>query len=324
MLDIGDIFRTFAGRVQKLKNLLFFAPSSIIIEPTNACNLSCRICAASEMLVRNDSGRGFMDYKLFEEILKKIKRPDQKIHLYFRGEPLLHPEIISFIAESSRHGFFTTISTNSLLMNEEMCERLISSGLDRLQINYDNILEEDYPMIRGIDEADTVLRNIMMIQEMKTKLHSEKPELIIKAVNPGHKPGMIRKYMEFLKLKGIKGKACITGYFVWPGTLPLDEFEINWLPAPRVCPIFNQGAAVTFDGRVLACSYDYMEASFIGNILDFKSLNSVYSDPGYKNFRKKILLKKYNELAPCKSCLMPMTPIAYKEFELGGLDKPDA
>ena len=62
-------------------------PSVILIENTNCCNARCIMCPR-DTLTRK---RGFMEFGLFEKIMKELSGANRKpvIHLHGFGEPLL-------------------------------------------------------------------------------------------------------------------------------------------------------------------------------------------------------------------------------------------
>ncbi len=53
-----------------------------------------------------------------------------------RGEPLLHKEIDKIVYYAKKKGLIDVyFNANALLLNEEMCKRLIDSRLDRISIS---------------------------------------------------------------------------------------------------------------------------------------------------------------------------------------------
>jgi hypothetical protein len=94
MLNIGDTKTKFLLGLAKTP-LVFYPhykyhlplPTVLMIENTNLCNADCVICPR-ETLSRK---RGFMDFGLFEKIIKEASSESHKpvTHLHGFGEPLL-------------------------------------------------------------------------------------------------------------------------------------------------------------------------------------------------------------------------------------------
>ncbi|HAR63658.1 MAG: radical SAM protein [Candidatus Margulisiibacteriota bacterium] len=100
----------------------------IYIEITNVCNLSCDFCPKTNRKPK------FMDRDLFERILYQIKgRPT---HLYFHvmGEPLLHPELSTFLNLAHKYGYPVNLNTNGILI-DSIAESIVFEPALR-QVNF--------------------------------------------------------------------------------------------------------------------------------------------------------------------------------------------
>ncbi|MFQ5845978.1 MAG: radical SAM protein, partial [Planctomycetota bacterium] len=90
-------------------------------EVTNACNLRCVICPVNRGMKRP---RARQDLASFVRFLDR--NPGLEFVLLFQwGEPLLVRELPEMIAEASRRGVATLITTNGTLLSEEWCRRLL-------------------------------------------------------------------------------------------------------------------------------------------------------------------------------------------------------
>lgn len=309
-------FKNILKKFEKIYDYYFFKSKNIIIEPTNKCNLACSVCYKSLASI-NSNASGLMEYELFEDILKKAQTTIKSVFLYFRGEFLLHPDIIRFIELCKSYKYGVCVATNGLLLNEEIIKKIILAGLDKIIINYDAISNNDYEIIRGIKKSDIVLNNIVKFNKIKRSLNSPYPNITIKSLNLGHKPGLIHGYVKRLDELGLKGEVCISDYFPWPDMKLLSKFKVRLFPRPRVCPMYYQGLTITYNGNVLPCSYDYMEKYSLGNIRNYNSILNIYKSKGYKDFRRLLLFKKYQTATPCKECLIPIMAI-YENYHIIG------
>lgn len=86
----------------------------VYIEITNICNLKCSFC-----LPHNRESR-FMSIEEFKIILEKIRPFTDYIYLHVKGEPLMHPEIDSFVKYAFDCGFKINLTTNATLLKEHL------------------------------------------------------------------------------------------------------------------------------------------------------------------------------------------------------------
>ena len=76
--------------------------TSLIIEPTNTCNLRCSFCFVTEGMSREE---GFMDLALFKKVIDDTPELEH-LCMHNWGEPLLHKEI--FENEARNYGLKVT------------------------------------------------------------------------------------------------------------------------------------------------------------------------------------------------------------------------
>ncbi len=94
---------------------------SVIVKPTNRCNLACKYCYA-------ESGEGeMMSYETLENMISKLQRTYDGIeYIWHGGEPLLmgidfYEKVIEIEKreKSSNQWIINTVQTNGTLMNQE-------------------------------------------------------------------------------------------------------------------------------------------------------------------------------------------------------------
>ena len=139
---------------------------SLSLDICSICNLNCSFCYVHSGELKNLEGQeGLMDEKLYYKIIGDIADSGYKLkalHFSGWGEPLIQkklPEMISF-AHKSGIAERLILVTNGILMNEDVFEQLLSSGLDEIRISLDTVDRESYIKIKGHDKLQTVLKNI--------------------------------------------------------------------------------------------------------------------------------------------------------------------
>ncbi|MCK7504655.1 MAG: radical SAM protein [Desulfobacterales bacterium] len=110
-------------------------PTVILIENTNRCNARCVMCPR-ETLTRK---RGFMEFGLFEKIMKELSGASRKpvVHLHGFGEPLLDESLPERIKLAKACGIkHTYLVTNASLLSPETSRKIIDAGLDTMKISF--------------------------------------------------------------------------------------------------------------------------------------------------------------------------------------------
>lgn len=99
--------------------------------------------------------------------------------LIYRGEPLLHKEIIDFIqyAKNAQVADQLVMFTNGALLTKELAEKLGNCGLDFIQISVEGVNAEKYQEVTGCRiDYDKLLENIRILYRKKspdTVLHTK-------------------------------------------------------------------------------------------------------------------------------------------------------
>ncbi|AIF50613.1 radical SAM/SPASM domain-containing protein [Pelosinus sp. UFO1] len=117
----------------------------VYLEITNVCNLKCDFCPETKRKAE------FMTEATFVQILDQIKPFTDYIYLHVKGEPLLHPNLGSFLDISDEKGFKVNITTNGTLINKaantllaKPAVRQINFSLHSFDGNLSEISKDEY------------------------------------------------------------------------------------------------------------------------------------------------------------------------------------
>jgi MoaA/NifB/PqqE/SkfB family radical SAM enzyme len=153
-------------------------PVKAYIEPTLFCNLRCPACPTGLQLGVRPSST--LSFDLFKSAIDEMADYLFVLQMYNWGEPLLHrqtPEMIRYARDKNIENI--RLSTNlSLNLTDDYIERLVRSGLTELIVSLDGTSSETYSKYRVRGEFDLVSRNMMRIQEAKTRLGLTTPEVV--------------------------------------------------------------------------------------------------------------------------------------------------
>jgi len=150
-------------------------PRKLNIEVTTRCNLNCTMCMRK--LWKEDGSDMTMEtYRALLPIFPEI----EAVNIIGIGEPLLNENIIEMIRLGKEHlppnGAFS-LTTNATLLDDDMAEQLVSSGLDDIVVSIDGATSGTYNEIRKDASLDQVLTNIERLNKAKKKLGSQTPRI---------------------------------------------------------------------------------------------------------------------------------------------------
>lgn len=126
-------------------------PYKINLEFSSACNLRCRFCGhSSDDFLRDfHHSAELMSNEDFDILLSQLSYFPKKIKaitICGYGEPLLNPHTPGFISALKEKQVAERIEmfTNGLMLNHTLSEKLVKSGLDRIQLSVNGLSGEDY------------------------------------------------------------------------------------------------------------------------------------------------------------------------------------
>lgn len=162
-----------------------FLPSQVIIEPTSACNLSCKGCAfhGPERFVNRPVG--MMKDEIWRKAISEIGSWGRQVNLttHGGGEPLLYPKLKQILRFAKS---FPTINvgflTNGMLLNEDWSEFIISLGIDSVAFSIDGVNPETHRIVRQKSDLDVIENNLNAFLEMKKKAGAKKPAVMLNMV----------------------------------------------------------------------------------------------------------------------------------------------
>lgn len=121
------------------------APTVVVWNATNACNLRCRHCYAS-------SGVRDRLELTTEEALRmvgEISSLGSRVLIISGGEPLVREDLPVVCREAKRRGLKVLISTNGTLINDAVIEELKRSKVDYVGVSLDGV-GDTHDRIRGV------------------------------------------------------------------------------------------------------------------------------------------------------------------------------
>jgi len=102
--------------------------SRVYVEITNICNMNCSFCHGHSRPLH------MMQKEEFAHILEQLKKHTQYIYYHLMGEPLTHPELLTFLQMSKDNGYKSVITTNGTLL-KKVGNEIIDIGIHKVNIS---------------------------------------------------------------------------------------------------------------------------------------------------------------------------------------------
>lgn len=284
-------------------------PQEAAIEITNHCNLSCRMCPHNKMT----RVRGIMDYGLYCKIIDELKGKTEFVYLYGTGESLLVKDFFKYVSYAVKSGMTTCLSTNVTMLNEEIAECLIKSGIDFIVLAIDGSTKETYNNIRIGADFDSTIKKCKLL--LKAKLQEKaKADVTIQFIV------MEENYNESKSLESLftkEEKGAITQFRLKP---LYESYSRGVENVVHTCPCYFlwNFISVTWDGKVQICCMDYDAKHILGE-LNKNSIKDIWNGKMLQELRRLHLDLKHDAVPICKTCTLPEKRYFSKLTVLGSI-----
>ncbi|MGD0827050.1 MAG: radical SAM protein [Desulfobaccales bacterium] len=285
-------------------------PTSLILEPTNRCNLRCPLCPVTTGMHRPS---GNMDFNLFKKVIDEVGEYLFLIFLYDWGEPFLNLQSYEMIAYAKQKGIKLVCSTNGhLFAQAEHADRLVRSGLDGLIVALDGVSQETYERYRQRGEFAAVIQGIRTIVARKRALNSQTPLINLRFIVMRHNEHEIAKLKNLARSLGVNALTLKTLNLVAgprDDYVPLDpryrRFRCdnmgNRMRLPKnPCKTLWKESVIHWNGAVCSCTFDYDEENPLGS-LRMDTFKNIWRGKPYRRLRRQFR-GNWEKLRLCREC----------------------
>lgn len=290
-------------RNYQIRNRVYKKPISLVVEPTNCCNLNCPFCLVGTQNIREKTDHnqmerpfGEMDFSLFQHICDQAKAFGiERMQLHFQGEPFVHPRIIDMLAFSKNRGFYVQIFTNGLAFRDNMIDRLAQTGIDMIRFSIDGATEETYGKNRVGGNLRKVLRNMEAVARSCKKTTVEWQFIAMK--NNEHEIPLAKEMARKLKVHFFVKTFAPT----IPELIPKNPQYIRQYK-PKPCKDIYFQTCIYWNGDVVPCCYDVEGSQIMGNV-GLSTLKEIWESEKYRAFREKVDRVDDKDIKICQDCL---------------------
>jgi radical SAM protein with 4Fe4S-binding SPASM domain len=251
--------------------------------------------------------KGFMKLETFKKLIDECSGHDVAIWLHVIGEPLLHPDIFEMIEYARKKNIGKIgLSTNGTLFGKDMAEKILRSGLTRLECSLDAVDQESYREIRQRDGYDILVGNIRYLLQRKKEMKTQTPVISIQFVKTKKSRDFLRDSVPLWKEYLGKNDFIMTMEYSSFGGQFRDGTE--QVPAHHrktsnrtPCGWLWKGTVVLQNGDVTLCAGDYEGLYAMGNIRE-QTLRSIWTGEKYNTLRRLHLEGDYRDAGLCSKC----------------------
>ncbi len=293
------------------KPVLTARPFALSVEPSGHCQLKCPECPTGMAVLKREKGTMTIDD--FNKIISETASYIIYLNLYFQGEPLLHPQIATMVNTASQKGIFTNISTNGLLLTENLCRSLVNSGLSRIVISMDGLSQEVYEKYRRGGNVETVKQGILNLIKVRQETGHKNPLIVVQFLafrHNLHETKAVKQWCQEVGVDKTEIKTAQVNDFGDGSVVPSEKksrykflkngsLKLKGRPHNH-CWRQWSSVVVAWNGQTAPCCYDKDIQFPLGNISS-NTLNEIWENSEMKLFRQQII-KNRSEIDMCKNC----------------------
>ncbi|UCF67665.1 MAG: radical SAM protein [Acidobacteriota bacterium] len=286
-------------------------PTRFAVETNADCNLECSMCHHPSM--RRPKGK--MPFALWKKCADEIAimGPETNCWFSFCGEPLLEPGLLMRCLDYGKSVGLKSlnVNTNGVLLEPELADPLMDTGLDLIVIGIDGFTKEVYEKVRVKGDRDAVYRNVEHLLERR-HARREGPEIQVQFIEMDENEHEMDTFREYWLERGATVK--LRNKLSWGGKFdtPVEVSFEDRIPCPWALTMMH----VFWDGRVPRCPGDTEGDEGVGNAWD-EPLTVLWNKLGH--YRQKHLDHRFDELPTrCQECRDWMTGAAERIKPPGG------
>ena len=278
-------------------------PIHLDIEATNRCNLKCTFCDKLPYLRPDQIGD--MDLALYKRIIDEgWEHGLCSIKLSYRGETLLHPDVVEMVRYAKKSGVMDIyFNTNGMLLTEKMVYELIDAGIDRISVSVEGTEPTAFEQARRGASFSRILANVDRLVRIRDQEGVTHPKLRIQTVAlPSIDLAAYARYW----LPHCDEVAAID--YKEAEVLKRNESleDSGW-----ACPQLWQRMTIEWDGTVIPCNNDDYRCLSPGNANDV-SIVEAWGSPKVQTARELHMLGRSHEVPACNGCPWRTTQLLKK------------
>ncbi len=269
----------------------------IRLEVTSRCNYKCMMCP-HDIAKRP---KGHMSMELFTKIIDETSNYGiEQISLVHLGEPMLDPFFLqraNWCRENYPHLKLVTVSNGSLL-SKEVSQELINYKFNKIRFSFYGTNPESYAKSHGVNSKFFIkaTENIKQLINLKKETGSIFPVVEIYFLVFNHTQDEVEEFKNMWE--HLADGISIWKPHNWVDTNCFREIKTERTSCGRP---WNGPVQINWDGKVVACCYDYDNQTLMGDISK-EPLLSIINNKNYQMLRACHRQNKFEKLPYCNQC----------------------
>lgn len=272
-------------------------PERLTVEPTNICNYACAMCPSRH---NSTEPKGMMSPDLFDRIVGEARDYAPALVPFFRGESLLHPNLVDFITLAKANGLGPVqLATNGSLLTEKLAKALLDTGLDFISFSLDTVIPAEYAAIRVGGDLQKVMAKVLAFMALRDKGGYE-TEIQVSATRTDLNQDSMPEFVEYwwdkvdrTRIYYEHSKDGNTGSLDCPG--------LKQCMTRKPCHKPFREMVILYDGQVAACNHDWFRNESLGDI-NTSSIEEVWHSKAYQELRAQHLNPHAMQDQTCINC----------------------
>ncbi len=275
-------------------------PERLTVEVTNRCNISCTFCPRQHL----DMRLGDMDRALFTKIIDEAaEHMPVSLILFFRGEPLLHPEFLDFLRYARQKGISDiSIATNAVFLDEKTQDALIDAQLYFLSVSLDTDDAQLYHASRVYGDFERSKANLLAFCAKCKAARAEgriAPQIQVSTVDidayRGGQEDFVALWRQHADIVRVYEEHSADGNMGSAARLR------GGVAQRRPCKKVYTDMVIYWDGTAALCNHDWDNRLNIGNVFE-QSIYDIWNSEAYERIRAMHEDGAFSEDIVCKRC----------------------
>ncbi len=150
-LGSNRVYNSMLQKISIKTQRTFNKPTDITFDITTKCCLRCRMC---DIWQTTGNGRSELTFEQWRNILYDLHDWLGPFYAQFSGgEPFMKDGFLELVKISHELGNYNKVVTNAFLLDEKLCDDVLSSDLDSVNISLDSLKAEVHDYVRNVKGA---------------------------------------------------------------------------------------------------------------------------------------------------------------------------
>ena len=302
----GERWKKYRARYEETSNLIKGDyPIQLDIELNASCNLRCPMCPISAESAKGKGPKTWFPFEKYKRIIDEgVKHGLCALKLNYINEPLIRKDLIRFIEYALHAGVLDVyLSTNGVLMDADFSEKLVKSGLTRVQISIDATTQSVYDEMRPGGDFDKVIENTNTLLKIRAENNSVTPLVRVNFVRTDINEHQVEEFTKYwqdrVDMVGIQEFISPTK----PSKNVKSKTSTNKAKSGFRCSFPFKQLVLTNEMEVLPCCTFWGEELSLGKLETPEQIIKFWNSDKINALRKIHLAGKYADVKECRQCV---------------------